>query len=86
MLKLKFLDALTNSEFQSQAFHELLILLIGSAFSPVLAVILNYLSSKISKEKEFEPMKTFKETAIFAAICFPLLAFIVIIGLLIKYN
>lgn len=83
---LNFLDTFSKPEFQSQAFHELFIFLIGTAFSPVLAVILNYISSKISKEKEFEPMKTFKETAIFAAICFPLFAFIVIIGLLIKYN
>lgn len=83
---LKFLDALANSELQSQAFHELLILLIGTAFSPVLAVILNYLASKISKEKEFKPKETFRETAIFAAICYPLLAFAIIIGLLIKYN
>lgn len=83
---LNFLDTLANSEFQSQISHELLILLIGSAFSPVLAVILNYLSSKISKEKEFRPRETFRETAIFAAICYPLLAFAIIIGLLIKYN
>ena len=83
---LNFLDTLAKPEFQSQLFHELFIFLIGSAFSPVLAVILNYLSSKISKEKEFRPRETFRETAIFAAFCYPLLAFVVIIGLLIKYN
>lgn len=83
---LNFLDTLAKPEFQSQLFHELFIFLIGSAFSPVLAVILNYLSSKISKEKEFRPRETFRETAIFAVICYPLLAFSIIIGLLIKYN
>lgn len=83
---LNFLDTLAKPEFQSQLFHELFILLIGSAFSPVLAVILNYLSSKISKEKEFKSKETFRETAIFAAFCYPLLAFVVIIGLLIKSN
>lgn len=83
---LNFLDTFSKPEFQSQTFHELFIFLIGSAFSPVLAVILNYISSKISKEKEFKPKETFKETAIFAAICYPLLAFSIIIGLLIKYN
>lgn len=83
---LNFLDTLAKPEFQSQLFHELFIFLIGSAFSPVLAVILNYLSSKISKEKEFRPRETFRETAISAVICYPLLAFSIIIGLLIKYN
>lgn len=83
---LNFLDTLAKPEFQSQTFHELLIFLIGSAFSPVLAVILNYLSSKISKEKEFRPKETFKDTAISAAFCYPLLAFSIIITFLIKYN
>lgn len=83
---LNFLDTLAKPEFQSQLFHELFIFLIGSAFSPVLAVILNYISSKISKEKEFKPKKTFRETAIFAAFCYPIIAFVIIIGLLIKYN
>lgn len=83
---LNFLDTFLKPEFQSQIYHELLICLIGSAFSPVLAVILNYISSKISKEKEFRPKETFRETAIFAAICYPLIAFIITIALLIKYN
>ena len=83
---LNFLDTLAKPEFQSQLFHELFIFLIGSAFSPVLAVILNYISSKISKEKEFTPKETFRETAIFAAICYPIIAFVVIITFLIKYN
>lgn len=83
---LNFLDTLAKPEFQSQLFHELFIFLIGSAFSPVLAVILNYLASKISKEKEFRPKETFRETAIFAAFCYPLIAFIITIALLIKYN
>lgn len=83
---LNFLDTFLKPEFQSQIYHELLICLIGSAFSPVLAVILNYISSKISKEKEFTPKETFRETAIFAAICYPLIAFVIIITFLIKYN
>lgn len=83
---LNFLDTFLKPEFQSQIYHELLIFLIGSAFSPVLAVILNYISSKISKEKEFTPKETFRETAIFAAICYPLIAFVIIITFLIKYN
>ena len=83
---LNFLDTLAKPEFQSQTFHELFIFLIGSAFSPVLAVILNYISSKISKEKEFRPRETFRETAIFAVICYPLIAFVIIITFLIKYN
>ena len=83
---LNFLDTLAKPEFQSQLFHELFIFLIGSAFSPVLAVILNYISSKISKEKEFRPRETFRETAIFAAFCYPLIAFVTIITFLIKYN
>lgn len=83
---LNFLDTFSKPEFQSQLFHELFIFLIGSAFSPVLAVILNYLASRISKEKEFRPRETFRETAIFAAICYPLFAFIITIALLIKYH
>ena len=83
---LNFLDTFSKPEFQSHLFHELFIFLIGSAFSPVLAVILNYLSSKISKEKEFTPKETFRETAIFAAICYPIIAFVITIALLIKYN
>ena len=83
---LNFLDTFLKPEFQSQIYHELLICLIGSAFSPVLAVILNYISSKISKEKEFTPKETFRETTIFAAICYPLIAFVIIITFLIKYN
>lgn len=83
---LNFLDTLAKPEFQSQTFNELFIFLIGSAFSTVLAVILNYISSKISKEKEFRPKETFRETAIFAAICYPLIAFVITITFLIKYN
>ena len=83
---LNFLDTLAKPEFQSQTFHELFIFLIGSAFSPVLAVILNYISSKISKEKEFRPKETFRETAIVAAFCYPIIAFVIIITFLIKYN
>ena len=83
---LNFLDTFSKPEFQSQIFHELLIFLIGSAFSPVLAVILNYVSSKISKEKEFRPKESFKDTAIFAAICYPIIAIIMIITFLIKYS
>lgn len=83
---LNFLDTLAKPEFQSQTFHELFIFLIGSAISPVLAVILNYLTSKISKEKEFTPKETFRETAISAAIYYPLIAFVIIITFLIKYN
>ena len=83
---LNFLDTFSKPEFQSQIYHELLIFLIGSAFSPVLAVMLNYISSKIIKGKEFKPKETFKDTAIFAAICYPLIAFVITIALLIKYN
>lgn len=83
---LNFLDTLAKPEFQSQLFHELFIFLIGSAFSPVLAVMLNYISSKIIKAKEFRPKETFKDTAIFAAFCYPLIAFVIIITFLIKYN
>lgn len=83
---LNFLDTLTKPEFQSQIFHELFIFLIGAAFSPVLAVILNYISSKIIKAKEFKPKETFKDTAIFAVFCYLLMAFVIIIIFLIKYN
>lgn len=83
---LNFLDTLSKPEFQSQLSHELFIFLIGAAFSPVLAVILNYISSKILKGKEFKPKETFKDTAISAAFCYPLIAFVIIITFLIKYN